>query len=318
MSRSLKQMEQSTRTSQALAKKIRALRGAILKRIPLRKVQVWAETDAIFQRTTPVALHDMGVEDNPKLAFLRGAVNQDLLREVTVRDRRSSIKLHAWFLPPKNQMLTVIYSYGNSSNLAEAKYLMESFGKRGVGFLGWSYPGYEHSEGGPSEQSLSRGLESVSEYLASEHEIGPTHQIAVGHSLGGLVTVDVAQRISFKLIVLIATPPSLPDYYEHLLEEAPALIRSLCLPKEDIDQRFDAFTKITSIGTPVMFIYFDNDKEIPPSMARKLVNRSSTPNYELLLNGVDHDAILDSHIAEDICNAVTVKAKELTKLAGKE
>ncbi len=260
----------------------------------------------------------MGVEDDPKLTFLRNAVNQDLLREITIKDNKNGSKLQAWFLPPKDQMPTVIYSYGNGSNLSEAKYLMESFGKRGVGFLGWSYPGYERSEGWPSEQSLYRGLESVSEYLALEHKIGATHQIAVGHSLGGLVTVGVAQHILFKLVVLIATPPSIPDYYEHLLEEVPGFIRSLCVPKEAIDQRFDAFTRIASICSPVMFIYFDNDEEVTPLMAKKLVHRSSSPNYELTLNGVDHDAILDSHIAEDICDAVTVKAEEFNKLTGIE
>ncbi len=303
-------MEQDSRASQALAKKLRALRGAILKRVPLKKIQRWAENDAIFQRTKPVTFHVMNVNGDPRLAFLRDAANQGLLKEVDVREEKSHLHLHAWFLPPKDQWPTVIFSYGNASNLAEAKYLMESFGKRGIGFLGWSYPGYEYSEGRPSEQSVSDGLEAMSQHLARHHAIRPCDQIAMGHSLGGLMTVDVATRIPFKLIVLIATPPSLPDYYEHLLEEIPSLLRSLCAPKEKIDQRFDAFTKISSIQAPVMFIYFDQDDEVPLSMAKKLVNRSSTPNYELVLNAADHDAVLDPHTAEDICQAVAVKIKE--------
>jgi len=300
-----------SRASQALVKKLRAFRGAVLKRVPLKKVQCWAERTAIFQRTKPVTLHAMNVARDPRLPFLRNAVNHGSLREVDVRDGKNLFKLRAWFLPPKDQMPVVIFSYGNAANLADAKYLMESFGRRGIGFLAWSYPGYEYSEGWPSEQNVSDGLEAMSHYLARQHGIRPSDQIAMGHSLGGLVTVDVATRIPFKLAVLIATAPSLPDYYEHLLEELPPLLRSLCLPKERIDQRFDAFAKIRSIQTPVMFIYFDEDAEVLPSMAKKLVSRSSTPNYELLLHATDHDAILDPDTAEEIGHAVSVKASEL-------
>ena len=304
-------MASDSRAAQALAKKLRALRGALLKRVPVKQIQRWAENDAIFQRTKPVTFQAMHVAGDPHLAFLRGAVDQDLLREIDVSEEKHHVKLHAWFLPPKDQWPTVIFSYGNASNLADAKYLMESFGRRGMGFLGWSYPGYEYSEGRSSERNVSDGLEAMSRYLAQQHGIQPAEQIAMGHSLGGLVTVDVATRIPFQLIVLIATTPSLPDYYEHLLSDIPSLLRSLCPPKERIDQRFDALTKISRIQSPAMLIYFNKDEEVPLSMAKKLVNRSATPNYELVLDAADHDAILDPRTAEEICNAVSVKAREL-------
>ena len=70
---------------------------------------------------------------------------------------------------------------------------MNSFVQRGFGFLGWSYPGYEYSEGYPSEQGLYEGLRAISDYLVSTYDIQPSDQIAMGHSLGGLVTVDAAE-----------------------------------------------------------------------------------------------------------------------------
>ena len=129
-------------------------------------------------------------------------------------------------------MPTVLYSYGNSSDLSEGKYLMNVFAQKGFGFLGWSYPGYEYSEGHPSEERLYSGLKTMSDYIVSIHNIQPSNQIAMGHSLGGLVTVEAATKVPFQLIVLLATPPSLPDYYEHLLESVPLVIRWMCAPKE--------------------------------------------------------------------------------------
>ncbi len=235
-------------------KKLKALSGAILMRFPVRKVQSWAENEAIFQRTGPVTFRDINLEHDIDLISLKKAFSQGLLREIDIIDQQSNIKLHAWFLQPQNNLPTVIYSYGNSANLSEGKYLMNSFAQRGFGFVGWSYPGYEYSKGCPSEQSLYDSLKAVSDYLLLTHNIQPCDQIAMGYSLGGLVTVDVAMRLPFRLIVLIATPPSIPDYYEHLLKSVPSLIRWMCIPKEKITQRFDALSKMPFVKTPVLFM----------------------------------------------------------------
>lgn len=285
-------------------KKLRALSGAIIMRFPSRKVKSWAENVAIFQRTRPVTFNDANFDHDTDLIYLQRAFKQDLLGEIDIKDHKNNIKLHAWFLQPQNKMPTVIYSYGNSANLSEGKYLMNSFAHRGFGFLGWSYSGYEHSEGYPSEQRLYEGLRAVSDHLVSTYDIQPSDQIAMGHSLGGLVTVDVAMRIPFRLVVLIATPPSVPDYYEHLLKSIPSLIRWMCIPKEKIIQRFDALSKMPFIKAPVLFIYAEKDEELPLDMARKLFSLSRTPNYEQLIKGAGHDLEMVPRFAEEICKAV--------------
>ena len=121
-------------------KKARALSGAIMKRFPQRNVQAWAENNAIFQRTGPVTFADMNFDNDNDMIGLKRAFGEGLLKEADVMDYSNNIKLHAWFLRPRDNMPTVIYSYGNSSDLSEGKYLMNSFAQRGFGFLGWSYP----------------------------------------------------------------------------------------------------------------------------------------------------------------------------------
>ena len=296
---------------QSVLKKLRALSGAIIKRFPLRKVQAWAENEAIFQRTRPVTFKDANFDHDADLTYLQKAFSQGLLKEIVIPDHQNNIKLHAWFIQPQNKMPTVIYSYGNSANLSEGKYLMNSFVQRGFGFLGWSYPGYEYSEGYPSEQGLYEGLRAISDYLVSTYDIQPSDQIAMGHSLGGLVTVDAATKISFRLTVLIVTPPSIPDYYEHLLKSVPSLIRWMCIPKEKITQRFDALSKMPFVKAPVLFIYAEKDEELPLAMARRLSSLSRTPNYEHLINGAGHDLEMVPRFAEEICEAVSTNSLDV-------
>lgn len=288
----------------AILKKLKALSCSILWRFPSKKVKAWAENEAIFQRTRPVAFDDMNFDNDPHLISLKKAFGDGLLKEIDVMDQRNNIRLHAWFLKPHNNMPSIIYSYGNSANLSESRYLMNSFAERGFGFLGWSYPGYEHSEGCPSEQKLCDGLKSMSDCLNFTHGIQPFNQIAMGHSLGGLISVEAATKIQFRLIVLIATPPSIPDYYEHLLKSVPLLIRWMCTPKEKITQHFDALSKMPLVKSPVLFVYGDKDEEIPLDMVRKLFRLSKTPNYENLINGAPHDLEMIPIYAEEICRTV--------------
>jgi hypothetical protein len=284
-------------------KELKALSCAILGRVPLRKVQAWAENHAIFQRTHSVALNDMDFEHDPDLIYLKRAFSEGLLREIDIKCPPNNIKLHAWFLRPRNNMPTVVYSYGNASDLLGGEYLMESFAKRGFGFLEWSYPGYEHSEGYPSEQSLYEGLNAMSNYLVSQG-IEPGDQIAMGHSLGGLVSVNAATKIHFRFLVLIATPSSMPDYYEHLLKSVPWSIRWMCTPKEKITQRFDALSKMPFVKSPVLFIYSDKDEEVTLDMARKLFSLSKTPGYEYIVKGAPHDLDMVPKFAEEIGKTV--------------
>ena len=285
-------------------KKLKALSGAIIRRFPSKKVQIWAEMNAIFQRTQPVSFNDINFDHDADLVSLKRAFKQGRLKEVDIVNQQGDIKLHAWFLQPQDNMPTVIYSYGNSGNLSEGKYLMSSFARRGFGFVGWSYPGYEYSEGYPSEQGLCDGLKAISDYLIFTHGIQPSDQIAVGHSLGGLVSVDAAMEISFRMLVLMATPPSIPDYYDNLLKSIPSLIRWMCIPKEKITQHFDALSKMQFVKSPVLFIYAEKDEEIPLDMARKLFSLSRTLNHEQLIKGAGHDFEEIPEFAEEICKTV--------------
>ena len=118
------------------------------------------------------------------------------------------------------------------------------------------------------------------------------------------MTVDVATKVPFQLIVLLATPPSLPDYYEHLLKSVPSPIRWMCAPKEKMTQRFDALSKMQFIKSPVLFIYAEKDEELPLEMARKLFSISETPNYERVVSEAGHDFEEVPEFAEEICKAV--------------
>jgi pimeloyl-ACP methyl ester carboxylesterase len=286
-----------------IIKQLKTLSCAILGRVPLRKVKVWAENHAIFQRSKPVTLNDMDFEHDPDLLYLKRAFSEGLLREIDIKCPPNNIKLHAWFLRPRNNMPTVVYSYGRGDDLSEAKYLMESFARRGFGFLEWSYPGYEHSEGYPSEQSLYEGLNAMSNYLVSQG-IQPGDQIAMGHSLGGAVSVNAATKIPFRLVVLIATFTTVPDYYEHLVKTVPWAIRWMCTPKEEITQHFDALSKMPFVKSPVLFIYGDKDEEVPLDMARKLFSVTKTLHYEYVVKDAPHDLDIIPKFAEEIGKTV--------------
>ncbi|MFA5145747.1 MAG: alpha/beta hydrolase, partial [Candidatus Omnitrophota bacterium] len=290
-----------TRQEDITIEQLEVLLWVILGGIPLKRVQAWAENHAIFQRTRPVALNGINFEHDPDLISLKRAFSEGLLREIDIEYPKNNIKLHAWFLQPKNNMPTVIYSYGRGSNLSDGKYLMDSFARRGFGFLGWSYPGYEYSEGYPSEQSLYEGLNAVSNYLVFAHGIQPCNQIAMGHSLGGLVTINAATKIPFRLTVIISTIPSVSDYYEYSIKRVPLVIRRMCVPAEKITQRFDALSKVPFVKSPVLFIYGDKDEEVPLDIARKLFSLSKTPSYEYIINDAPHNLEEIPKFAEEIC-----------------
>jgi pimeloyl-ACP methyl ester carboxylesterase len=193
-------------------------------------------------------------------------------------------ELYTWWIPAQRaDAPTLLYLHGNKHNIAHLIDHTRNLHDAGYNLLIPDYRGYGKSTGGkPTEAKMYEDAEAAWNHLLQQRHHDPRRIFIYGHSMGGVVGIDLALRHpeAAGLIVESAfTSMRVMAQAEH-----PWLPVDLLL-----NQRFDALAKVDKLKVPVLFIHGTWDARTPYRMSQQLYEMAPQPKTLKLIEGGEHD-----------------------------
>jgi len=194
-------------------------------------------------------------------------------------------QLYGWWLPAPNSSRVLLYLHGNGGNIGANAEHAARLQRLGFSVLLLDYRGYGKSMGGfPNEAQVYADAQRSWEYLVQTRQIAPQQITIYGHSLGGAIASDLAQKhpeaagliveSSFTSMLAMTTRQSWTRFFpvDWLLH-----------------QRFDSLAKIPKLQMPVLLIHGTADSIIPFAMGQALWAAAPEPKRLLLIPGGEHN-----------------------------
>ena len=177
--------------------------------------------------------------------------------------------LLAWYSKPNINQPMLVYFHGNSFDIGERAYRIKRYINNGWGVLLLAWRGYSGNLGKPTERNLYIDGETAIKWIIDNLNYDYENLIIYGESLGCAVAVELGTRYKFKSIILEAPFTSAPDIARKRYKIYP--VKYLVLDK------FDNYSKIDKILSPVLIISGTKDEVIPHSHSKKLYLKSNNP-----------------------------------------
>lgn len=173
-------------------------------------------------------------------------------------------KLHAWYLPAKEPIATVLFLHGNAENISthfQSVYWMPS---QGLSVLLLDYRGYGLSEGSVSIDGIHRDIERATEFLVQQKASPDEKLVLFGQSLGASMALFSAAQPKLHGAFSLVVAESAFSGYRYIAQEKlastwlsypfqwilPYLINDSYSPSEVIEKIFP---------TPVLLIHGSAD-----------------------------------------------------------
>jgi fermentation-respiration switch protein FrsA (DUF1100 family) len=195
------------------------------------------------------------------------------------------VKLNALYLPNPQSRKVIVWFHGNAEDLSTVAGALNFYSAAGASVLALDYRGYGKSEGSPFEDGLYRDGDAAYDYLIKQRHAQAEDIILLGHSLGGVVAIDLASRRPCGGLIV-----------ESSLTTAREMARRLFrIPLLDYAPRtrFDSLSKIPRVRAPVLIVHGTKDEMIPFSMGRCLFENASQPKALYAVEGAGHNDLLE-------------------------
>lgn len=198
-------------------------------------------------------------------------------------------QIHGWWLPSVvTTDKTLLYLHGNGSNIAGNLGLAYRFQRLGLNVLLIDYRGYGRSSGPfPNEQRVYEDATAAWRYLTQTRQISPEHIVLYGHSIGGAIALELAQRH--------------PEAAGLIMEGAFTSMRAMAnylgytrlFPGWLVHQRFDNRQKIRTLQMPVFLIHGSADRTVPAFMSEQLHAVAPEPKRLWQVPNANHADLAD-------------------------
>lgn len=185
--------------------------------------------------------------------------------------------------PTEQSLPTILYFYGNDSNLRKSLREFNDFRKLGVNVFIPEYVGYGISSGVPSEANCYATADVAYQYLLHRSDIDHSKIIVAGWSLGSGVAIDLASRNNVAGVAVFSAYTSITSAAARLLPIFP-INRSL-------QYNFDSLSKIKLVKAPILFIHGKADLKIPYQMSEILATKANTRVEKYFIDNARHNKI---------------------------
>jgi uncharacterized protein len=204
-------------------------------------------------------------------------------------------QLQGWWLSAEPRLSvrmgsrTLIYFHGNGGNIGDNAEHACRLRNLGLNVFIFDYRGYGMRSGArPSEKSVFQDADSAWTYLTGntklDRAIDPRKIIIYGHSLGGAVAIETANRHPESAALIVeSTFTSI-----RAMAERDRSFRFFPLALI-LNQKMDSLDKIRSIRMPVLFIHGTADRIVPTSMSEQLYAAAPGPKQLYLVEGAGHE-----------------------------
>ncbi|MGV7220049.1 MAG: alpha/beta hydrolase [Nitrospinales bacterium] len=196
-------------------------------------------------------------------------------------DSSDGVKLHAWFVPAKKPIATLLWYHGNAGNLSHRLENILELAPLNLNIFIFDYRGYGRSEGKANEKGLYLDSQAAYDFLRQNKKIDPDELFLFGRSLGGACAIEIASRNKAAGLIIESAFTSVSDMADNMFNYFPFkfLLRS----------NYNSIKTIPLVNMPKMFIHGADDEMIPMSMGRKLFEASQKPKIFYEIKGASHN-----------------------------
>jgi uncharacterized protein len=191
-------------------------------------------------------------------------------------------KLHALWLPQaKADAPLLLYLHGARWDVRGSAHRMRRMHELGFAVLGLDYRGFGRSSPAlPSEAMAREDARAAWAWLAQRQPDAPRY--IFGHSLGGAIAVHLAADVGDEAgLIVEGSFTSIPEVF--------GTFKWGWLPLGPlITQRFDAASRIGTVGAPVLVVHGSADTLIQPALGRALFDKAADPKRFVLVDGGSH------------------------------
>ncbi len=193
-------------------------------------------------------------------------------------------RLHGLWLggaPESADTPVLLYLHGARYNVAGSAPRMRRMHDLGFSVLAIDYRGFGKSSAGlPSEETAREDARAAWTWLAARHPA--QHRYIFGHSLGGAIGIDLASNVKDESGVIVEST------FTSIADVASSFKWGWLPFGPFITQRFEAITKVKSIGSPLLVVHGTADSLINPTLGRKLYEAATVPKMFVLVEGGSH------------------------------
>lgn len=191
------------------------------------------------------------------------------------------LTLVGWYKRARPGKPTIVYFHGNAGNLGNHSWIARPFIDAGYGVLLATYRGYGGNPGTPSEAGLIADGRAAVRYLREHQRLAPSGLVLYGMSLGTGVAVPLAAEVRPRALILQSPFTSIAEVGQHHYWYAPV--------KWLARDRFDSAGVIGEVTAPVLVIYAEGDRIIPPKFSRALYDKANRPKQIRSVAGAGHN-----------------------------
>jgi uncharacterized protein len=204
--------------------------------------------------------------------------------EVWLRTR-DGVKLNARYFPCPASRKAILWFHGNAEDISTGVNQVESYARLGVNTLALDYRGYGKSEGLPSEEGLYVDADAAYCHLIEDRRLQPEDIIVLGHSLGGVVAIDLASRRECGGLIVESSLTTAREMARRILR----IPLMGYVPRT----RFDSLSKISTVRASTLVVHGTKDTLTPFSMGRRLFENAREPKFFFPIPGAGHNDILE-------------------------
>ena len=201
-------------------------------------------------------------------------------RWITTKD---GVRLHAWCAEGRGTRPTLIWSHGNGGNIAGRADVLLALAARGLDVVAYDYRGYGKSGGQPSEAGVYRDAQAVYDN-ERRRGVPAARVICFGESLGGCVSVDLANRRPCAGVAVVSTFTRMHDVARHHYGVLGLLVGSA----------FDTLARIRKLSVPIFIAHGDQDEIVPFELGERLFAAAREPKYFFRAAGAHHNDVFAS------------------------
>lgn len=199
-------------------------------------------------------------------------------------ETEDAVRIHGFFLPGHGREgvppdRAILFLHGNAGNASHRLPNAAALAALASDVLLLDYRGYGRSEGAPSEAGVYRDARAALGWLVDERGLPEQRIVLFGRSLGGAVSIDLAQDRPLGGVIVESTFTNVSDIARAMVGAPGALLA----------RGFDSHAKIAAVRAPLLFFHGDRDEIVPFALGRRLFERAPEPKAFEVIRGAGHN-----------------------------
>lgn len=196
------------------------------------------------------------------------------------------LTLHGWYFENPQASTTLLFSHGNTGNLASRPHILELALRCGVSMFVYDYRGYGRSQGQPSVRGICDDGIAAHDHLVRQLGVDASQLLLYGESLGASVSCQIAAVRDVAGLVLQSGFASIRKIGTEMMPFM-SVYPGFLFPRPELNN----LKFVAGEHPPLLILHGEGDSVIPFSHAQLLYDRASEPKQLVGIPGAAHNDI---------------------------